>query len=99
MLQQNIRSTVEPSAVVVEEYGEEKHIILHDNIHTETEEDGQEMYVYDAVTIQLDKERTETAEDIQEDFDAWWEYGSQPEESVPTLEERVAAIEEFLLEA
>ena len=40
---------------------------------------------------------TETAADIEADFDEWWAFGSQPVEPLPTLEEWVAAIEDFII--
>lgn len=99
MLQKDIRSTVKPSAILIEEYGEEKHVYLHDNIRTEKDEDGQEMYVYDGVSFELEPGRTETEKDIKKNFDQWWAYGAQPNTAEPTLEERVAALEDYLLEA
>jgi hypothetical protein len=80
----------------MDETEEGKVVRLADNIRQE-EEDGQTVYTYDEVLFTMDPDRTETAEDIAEDFDAWWEFGSQPEEPEPTLEDRVSAIEEFLI--
>ena len=96
MLLQNTKSTLEPSPVLMDETEEGKVVRLADNIRRE-EEDGQTVYTYDEVLFTMDPDRTETAEDIAEDFDAWWEFGSQPEEPEPTLEDRVSAIEEFLI--
>ena len=96
MLLQNTTSTLEPSPVLMDETEEGKVVRLADNICQE-EEDGQTVYTYDEVLFTMDPDRTETAEDIAEDFDAWWEFGSQPEEPEPTLEDRVSAIEEFLI--
>jgi len=96
MLLQNTKSTLEPSPVLMDETEEGKVVRLADNIRQE-EEDGQTVYTYDEVLFTMDPDRTETAEDIAEDFDAWWEFGSQPEEPEPTLEDRVSAIEEFLI--
>lgn len=96
MLLQNTKSTLEPSPVLMDETEEGKVVRLADNIRQE-EEDGQTVYTYDEVLFTMDQDRTETAEDIAEDFDAWWEFGSQPEEPEPTLEDRVSAIEEFLI--
>lgn len=62
------------------------------------EETGEQtMFVYDEVEFDLEAEREETAADIEADFDGWWEYGSQEDESMPTLEERISAIEDYLL--
>ena len=41
--------------------------------------------------------RTVTAADIAAEFEDWWAYGSQPEEPLPTLEERVAMLEDFII--
>jgi hypothetical protein len=64
---------------------------------TESQEDGQTVYTYDEVLFTLEAGRTETVADIEEDLFDWWDYGSQPEEPLPTLEERVAAIEDYII--
>lgn len=101
MLNENTRSTLRPSAVTLEEYGEERQVILADNIREETEtyEDGttQTMFVFDEVRFKMPEDRTEGREEIEQQFQAWWAYGSEPEEEPPTLEERVAIIEEILM--
>lgn len=105
MLYRDTRSTQRPSAVTVERYGEEKHVRMTQNVREETERtEGQEgetteqtVFVYDEVFFQMDPEREEMEEEIAADFDDWWEYGSQEEEAEPTLEERVAAIEDYLI--
>ena len=74
----------------------EKFVRLADHIREE-KRDGQDVFVYDEVQFTLEAEREETAEDIEADFDGWWEYGSQEETAAPTLEERISAIEDFLL--
>ena len=97
MFYPGVRSNTEPSAVQVEVLGDgSKHVRLADNIQ-EIEEDGQTLYQYDEAVFDLEAFREETAEDIEEEFEGWWEYGTQPEEPLPTLEERVAAIEDFLI--
>lgn len=73
-----------------------KFVRLADHIREE-ERDGQAVYVYDEVQFELEAEREETAADIQADFEDWWEYGSQEEAAEPTLEERISAIEDYLL--
>ena len=97
MFYPGVRSNTEPSAVQVEVLGDgSKHVRLADNIQ-EIEEDGQTLYQYDEAVFDLEAFREETAEDIEAEFEGWWEYGTQPEEPLPTLEERVAAIEDFLI--
>lgn len=63
----------------------------------EDDRDGQNIYVYDEVVFHLDADRTETEADIQADFATWWEYGSQPEEPMPTIEERLELVEMMLM--
>lgn len=96
MYLKDTKSAQRPSAVLLDEGDGEKRVRLAANIR-ETEEDGQTMYVYDEAVFALGADREETAEDILEDFDAWWTFGTQPEEPLPTLEERVAAIEDYLI--
>ena len=97
MFYPGVKSNTEPSAVQVEVLGDgSKHVRLADNIQ-EIEEDGQTLYQYDEVKFDLEAGRTETVADIEADFDEWWAFGSQPVEPLPTLEERVAAIEDFII--
>ena len=77
---------------------------LADNVREETRIEGtgedaveQTMFVYDEVEFDLEPEREETAADIEADFEGWWEFGSQEEIAEPTLEERISAIEDYLL--
>ena len=69
---------------------------LADHIREEDRE-GQTIYVYDEAVFTLEADREETAEDIQSSFDSWWEYGSQPEELMPTIEERLELVEMMLM--
>lgn len=97
MLLKDTKSSVQPCAVLMDEREDgTKAVRLADNVREETE-DGQVMYVYDEVLFELEAGRTETAEDIEEEFEDWWDFGSQPEEPLPTLEERVAAIEDYII--
>lgn len=63
----------------------------------EEDRDGQTVYVYDEAVFTLGADREETVEDIQADFATWWEYGSQPEEPMPTIEERLELVEMMLM--
>lgn len=55
-------------------------------------------YIYDEVTFPLPADRAgETVATIKADFAAWWAYGAQPEEPAPTIEERLADLEEAVL--
>lgn len=96
MLLRNTESNVRPSAVLVDEREDGKRVRLAGSVREE-DQDGETMFVYDEVVFTLEPDRAETAEDIAADFDAWWEYGSQDEEPLPTIEERVSLIEEMLL--
>lgn len=64
---------------------------------TEEDRDGQTIYIYDEAVFTLEADREETAEDIQADFESWWEYGIQPEEPMPTIEERLELVEMMLM--
>ena len=78
-----------------------KCVRLSDNIQEifrEDDQGGQIIYVYDEVLFELDADRTETVQDIEENFEDWWIYGSEPEEAPPTVEERLDAIEELMME-
>lgn len=97
MLLRDTRSNAQPSAVLVDTREDgTKSVRMAGNVREENE-DGQVIYVYDEVVFDLEAGRTETAEDITEAFYAWWDFGSQPEEPLPTLEERVAAIEDYII--
>lgn len=63
----------------------------------EEDREGQTIYVYDEAVFTLGTDRTETAEEIQSNFDAWWAYGIQPEEPMPTIEERLELVEMMLM--
>ena len=97
MLLKDTKSSVQPSAVIMDNWQDgTKSVRLAGNIREE-ENDGQVIYVYDEVKFDLEAGRTETAADIAAEFEDWWAYGSQPEEPEMTLEERVAAIEDFII--
>ena len=97
MLLKDTKSTVRPSAVLLDENEDGSKTVRIAGEVTEEEIDGQTVYTYDEVLFTLEAGRTETASDIEADLEDWWEYGSQPEEPLPTLEERVAAIEDFII--
>ena len=97
MLLKDTTSTVRPSAVLMDENEDGSKTVRIAGEVTERQEEGQTVYIYDEVLFTLEPGRTETAEDIEADLSDWWEYGSQPDEPLPTLEERVAAIEDFII--
>ena len=97
MLLKDTRSNVQPSAVLVDDWQDgTKSVRMAGNIREEAGEDGT-VFVYDEVTFDLEAGRTETAADIAAEFEDWWDYGTQPEEPLPTLEERVAMLEDFII--
>ena len=97
MLLKNTESSTRPSAVLLDEREDgRKDVRLAGEVREEEREDGK-VYIYDEVIFTLDADRTETKEDIEEHFDEWWAFGSQPEEPIPTIEDRVRAIEDFLI--
>ena len=78
-----------------------KVVRLADNIEKIVKEDEhgeQTVYQYDEVLFELDADRTETEVDILENFADWWTYGSEPEEALPTIEERLSLVEDVLME-
>ena len=97
MFYKNVQAGVEPSKVLLERLPDgSANIRLADNITTVTDEEGTR-FQYDEVAFHLDVDRTETEQDIERDFDDWWEYGTQPEEEPPTLEQRVSDLEDAVL--
>jgi len=79
--------------VTVENLPEDKQLIrLADNIQA-GEEGG---YVYDEVVFPAPADRRLTPGGVEENFEAWWAYGSQDPEKI-TLEQRVSDLEEALL--
>ena len=97
MLLKDTKSNVLPSAVLMDENEDGSKTVRIAGIATESEEDGQTIYTYDEVLFTLDPGRTETVEDIEAELEDWWEYGSQEDEPLPTLEERVELIEAILM--
>lgn len=98
MLLKDTRSSEKPSVVAMDEREDGSKIVRIAGEVQEVKEDGQTLYEYDEVVFTLEPGRTETVEDIQENLWEWWSFGSQEEESEPTLEERISAIEDFILE-
>lgn len=100
MLLRDTRSDALPLAVAIDTIEEKKRVRLTDNVRSEIEntDDGEvTTFVFDEVVFDLPADREDTDEEIREDFDAWWAYGSQDEEEPLTLEERVEMIEEILM--
>ena len=97
MLLTNTESNIRPSAVIVERSPDGVANVRMANNIREEERDGERLYVYDEAVFTLEADRTETAEDIEADFSEWWEFGILPDEPLPTLEERVALIEDILI--
>lgn len=97
MLIKDTKSNVQPSAVLMDENEDGSKTVRIAGEVTEIQEDGQTFYQYDEVLFTLEAGRTETAEDIAENLVDWWSYGSQDEEPLPTLEERVAMLEDYII--
>lgn len=97
MLLKDTKSSAQPSAVLMDEKEDGTKIVRMAGNVREEQEDGQTLYVYDEALFELEAEREETAEDIAADFEGWWEYGTQEEEPMPTLEERVAMLEDYII--
>lgn len=97
MLLKDTRSSELPCAVAMDEKEDGTKIVRITGEVTEIQEGDQTIYQYDEVVFELEAGRTETVEDIEADLNDWWEFGSQEDEPAPTLEERVAMIEDFLI--
>ncbi len=97
MLLKDTKGTTVPSAVLMDEKEDGGKIVRMAGNVRPLEEDGQTVYVYDEVLFELESGRSETVADIEAAFYDWWDFGSQPEEPAPTLEERVAAIEDYII--
>lgn len=86
-----------PSSVVIESpTGAPCSVRLADHVQEIITEDGK-TYEYDEVVFDLPDDREETVESIQASFAAWWEFGQQEEEEV-TVESRLAALEDAVME-
>ena len=90
-------ANTQPAAVVLEDLpnGRTRVILSKDAVLVE-KEDGS-VWEYEEAAFYLPEGRTETVESITENFDAWWAY-SEVDHSEPTIEERVSAIEEFIMD-
>lgn len=96
MLLRDSRSDALPVNVTIDRRDDKVRVRLTDNVRSETVDD-QNVFVFDEVVFDMPADRTDTDEEIHEDFAAWWAYGSQDEEAPLTLEERVEMIEEILM--
>lgn len=100
MLYLGTQSTVEPEKVIVEILPDGECIVrLADHVKVVEDEgfDGEPSshYEYDEVVFNLPDDRTDTAEEIEEEFDAWWLYGQDDEEE-STLEQRLSDLEDIV---
>lgn len=98
MLYRNAEQLTEPEKVRLEKLPEGNSVVrLRDNITLQETEDSH-VYRFDEVVFELPEDSgISTAEEIEANFADWWTYGSQPEEEIPSLEERVAMLEEVIL--
>ena len=90
------QSTLRPEKVIIENCPDRTIICLTDNV-VELDNEEQVTYEYDEVRFDLPDDRSETVESVTEHFNEWWLYG-QEDHTEPTLEERVALIEDILME-
>lgn len=98
MLFVGVCASATPPRVCLEELPDGRRLVrLADNIQVIGEDEGP-VIMYDEAAFDLPADRREeTVETITAGFDAWWAYGSTEQETPPTLEERVAALEDLLL--
>lgn len=82
-----------PKAVLTFPVGEKTDVILRKNIEKVTKQGNSEKESYDAYEcdeVQFRYDGTLTIEDIESNFDYWWDY---PTKILMTLDQRVAALE------
>ena len=82
-----------PEAVLTFPVGAKTDIIMRKNIEKVTKQGNSDEESYDAYEcdeVQFRYDGKLTQEEIEKDFDYWWEY---PAKSAMTLDERVAALE------
>ena len=101
MLHTDVTAIDKPESVSLEGLPEGRtRVILTKNCKKVTTEyeDGstQTAYQYDEVVFLFPEGEKPTKTGIKGNMDAWWEYGSQPEEMEPTIEERVGIMEDTI---
>lgn len=95
MLLIGTKATTVPARVIIEKLETKRRVILAD--HIEQAEDPEDNgFVYDEVIFFMPDDRHETIPEIEANFDAWWEFGKE-EQKDPTIEERLADLEELVL--
>lgn len=97
MLHTGVESAVRPEAVRMERIENEKTVVRLTDHVAEEDRDGQIIFVYDEVLFDLEPGRAETEADILEEFEDWWTFGTQLEEPLPTIEERLELVEMLLM--
>lgn len=99
MLHTNVITGTMPEPVVVEELPDGgRRLVMSKDFAPFESEDGTG-YVGSQADCLLPAGREETVKEITAESDAWWEYaaGYDPTKADPSLEERVADIEEAVL--
>lgn len=99
MLHTNVITGAMPEPVVVEELPDGGRRLVMSKDFTPFESEDGSGYVGNQADCLLPAGREETAKEIAAESDAWWEYaaGYDPAKTAPSLEERVADIEEAVL--
>lgn len=83
-----------PEAVSIFTVGEKTDVILRKNIEQVTKQEGEESYqVYECDEVQFRYNGILTKEEIQSDFDKWWNYNPKTANSVDA---KIAALSEEL---
>lgn len=95
MLLLNTKAASRPASAAIENLQGKKRVILAGNIKMveDPEDNG---FVYDEVIFFMPDDRHETIPEIETNFDAWWEFGKEDQRD-PTIEERLADLEELVL--
>lgn len=98
MIYRDVKSDSRPDQIVIEQMTDGRRLCwLADGIREESSEEGT-CYIYNLASFVLDADRTDTANDIMEEWESWWAYAELPEAAMPTLEERVEDLELMMLE-
>lgn len=99
MLHDNVMAAEKPEAVVIEELpGGTRRVILSRNFAEKPGEDGTS-WVGEQAVFTLEYDRADSAAEIEELFDDWWQYASCCDigSKEPTVEERLESVENAIL--
>lgn len=95
MIIENVSSTTAPQPVVMEVLPDTRpRILLSKDVEEIVTEEGTS-YSFKRAEFYLPEGREDTVAQIEAAFDAWWAYAAA-DHSMPTVEERLEALEEIV---